>query len=392
MPMKNPDALARTKRDARKRALVRHAPIAVFNEPKTDWVTLRLAPLCFTSNGYVSSVEMRGQALHGEVLQIISSHGLKNWECSLASINQRSDHWCVCIKKNAIEANIDHEGWISVRNLNEEPFFLDQLGGFSYRNLESVHGMPDSILDYREDWEVFPQDQQEDAFTVRHLLSCLFDTLHKHFVQALECGAAHIMARKNSVFAQFERVTWDQWQFFRLDADYDRPFRQSWGNPRSAQLSLGEQLGSAIGPAGERLFAIHVAPGLDISELPTGNDPPSSVPMMTVAPDSAPGSINAWIEGSEAETESGDQAGGGHAESQAPGRPRERLHRKQDKSSPALNRAHGVIDELYPRGVPAQAAEPNVILCRRVGERLKQAGLPGASNDTILRAAGRRRK
>jgi 7-cyano-7-deazaguanine synthase in queuosine biosynthesis len=65
--------------------------------------------------------------------------------------------------------------------------------------------------------------------------------------------------------------------------------------------------------------------------------------------------------------------------------------RVRAKSQPALERARGAISELYPQGLPGQAAEPNTILCRRVGEELKQAGLPGVSDDTILRAAGRRK-
>jgi 7-cyano-7-deazaguanine synthase in queuosine biosynthesis len=65
--------------------------------------------------------------------------------------------------------------------------------------------------------------------------------------------------------------------------------------------------------------------------------------------------------------------------------------RGRGRSKPALERARGVIKELYPKGVPRQAAEPNTSLCRRVGEKLKQAGLPGVSDDTILRAAGRRK-
>jgi hypothetical protein len=61
------------------------------------------------------------------------------------------------------------------------------------------------------------------------------------------------------------------------------------------------------------------------------------------------------------------------------------------RSRPALERAYNAIERLYPTGVPEQAAEPNTILCRRVGETLKNGGLPGVSDDTILRAAGRRR-
>jgi hypothetical protein len=58
---------------------------------------------------------------------------------------------------------------------------------------------------------------------------------------------------------------------------------------------------------------------------------------------------------------------------------------------PAFERAHGVIETLYPKGVPDQAVEPNAILCRRVGAKLKESNMPDVSDDTILRAAGRRK-
>ncbi len=65
--------------------------------------------------------------------------------------------------------------------------------------------------------------------------------------------------------------------------------------------------------------------------------------------------------------------------------------RGRRRGSPGRDRARDAIKELYPNGVPGQAAVPNAILCRRVGEKLKQAKLPGVSADTILRAAGRRK-
>jgi len=61
------------------------------------------------------------------------------------------------------------------------------------------------------------------------------------------------------------------------------------------------------------------------------------------------------------------------------------------KNRPARERARNAIKELYPKGVPNQAAEPNVHLCRRVGQKLNATGLLGVSDDTILRAAGRRK-
>jgi hypothetical protein len=61
------------------------------------------------------------------------------------------------------------------------------------------------------------------------------------------------------------------------------------------------------------------------------------------------------------------------------------------RSQPAFERARRAIEELYPEGVPGQADVPNAILCRRVGVKLKNKGLPNVSDDTILRAAGRRK-
>ena len=65
--------------------------------------------------------------------------------------------------------------------------------------------------------------------------------------------------------------------------------------------------------------------------------------------------------------------------------------RRRAKNRPTFERARGAVEEIYPEGVPSQSAEPNVNLCRRVGEKLKKSGLPNVSNDTILRAAGRRK-
>jgi hypothetical protein len=53
--------------------------------------------------------------------------------------------------------------------------------------------------------------------------------------------------------------------------------------------------------------------------------------------------------------------------------------RRHDKGSPALERAYRAIKEICPEGVPEQTVEPNANLCRRVGKKLKQAGLLGLS-------------
>jgi hypothetical protein len=64
----------------------------------------------------------------------------------------------------------------------------------------------------------------------------------------------------------------------------------------------------------------------------------------------------------------------------------------RSRSRPKLESAQRAIRELYPQGVPEQSVVPNVLLCRLVGEKLMQQGLLNVSDETILRAASRRRK
>jgi hypothetical protein len=65
--------------------------------------------------------------------------------------------------------------------------------------------------------------------------------------------------------------------------------------------------------------------------------------------------------------------------------------RATSRGQPTLERALRMLKELYPDGTPGQAALPNKILCGQIQKKLKEQGLPTVSDDTILRAAGRRR-
>src|SRR5262249_48274316 len=83
---------------------------------------------------------------------------------------------------------------------------------------------PDSwlITDYGKEildadaYEIRP-DQKFALQWHKWLLQALFESWETGFVNAVRLGAAHIMARKHTVLAPFERVTWNQWQFFELD-------------------------------------------------------------------------------------------------------------------------------------------------------------------------------
>jgi hypothetical protein len=102
-------------------------------------------------------------------------------------------------------------------------------------------------------------DQKIAAQCHRRLLRHLFSSWEWSLTQAIESGAAHIMARKQSVLVPFERITWNQWQYFRLDEQLQPPKELKWGEPR---LCIGDWLPwTATGPGGEKLYEIHIAPG-----------------------------------------------------------------------------------------------------------------------------------
>ena len=114
---------------------------------------------------------------------------------------------------------------------------------------------------------------------------------------------------------------------------------------------------------------------------------PDGVPQSTSGPDGETGGIEKTM------VESG--AGAHRDVASAPDRGAAEAHgpsqQGRAKSMPARQRARRVIAELYPEGVPDQSAEPNARLCHRVGGKLKEDGFLGVSDDTILRAAGRRK-
>jgi 7-cyano-7-deazaguanine synthase in queuosine biosynthesis len=146
-------------------------------------------------------------------------------------------------------------------------------------------------------------------------------------------------------------------------------------------LNLYQRHAQAIGNV------LETAVGEYRAELVNRSLPPTSLLMMAVSPGGATlirksaqrdDQLKTWLDELDATKDEAAAA--------------RRSQRPREKSTPALERARAVIAELYPDGVPDQAIEPNKKLCRRVGEKLRVNKLPGVSDDTILRAAARRRK
>jgi hypothetical protein len=64
---------------------------------------------------------------------------------------------------------------------------------------------------------------------------------------------------------------------------------------------------------------------------------------------------------------------------------------RRRKSAPERGRALLAINALWPEGVPSIIILPNCTLCREVAEWLKERRLREIKDDTILRAAKRRK-
>lgn len=106
---------------------------------------------------------------------------------------------------------------------------------------------------------------QHHAFGVdwhRRLVEYFVREQNEALAEAIECGAAHVMARANDIRAPFERIMPDQLHYFTVGQGDDAKPTSS-GRP----LVQGDERQSvAAGPDGAKLFSIRVAPGTAVVE------------------------------------------------------------------------------------------------------------------------------
>jgi hypothetical protein len=129
----------------------------------------------------------------------------------------------------------------------------------------SIGCSPASLLETGEQWMkqlTRCRTEAESQATKMHfwVLRQMSEDWKFQFVNALLGGRIQIMARKNSIFAPFEPVALDQWKFFRLNEPSEKS-KENWIGPQNVNSSALSEC-TATGPAGERLFAIYVAPGV----------------------------------------------------------------------------------------------------------------------------------
>jgi len=95
-----------------------------------------------------------------------------------------------------------------------------------------------------------------------------------------------------------------------------------------------------------------------------------------------------WIEVSVADV--AKAFGRATTDDQAPALRDPRQATRARRTRPASEGAERAVEALYHGKIPTQVEVPNATLFKNVGAWLKSNGLPDVSNDTILRAAGRR--
>jgi hypothetical protein len=263
-PSENTTASPRAKRAAHKRTPAQAAaPPAATHEPKANWVPLWRAPFYCFSNRYIDSPELWADAFNAEIQRRTFQPHVRAPNPNYPELVTASPpEWSWRISKTKMQASISAAGIKTVISPGsvcvhpEGPISLDRW---------LIGGCSDKVLEDSE-WDEIPPDERIAALWHKELLDCLFDTLHSSFVNAVESGAAQIMARKNSVLASFERVTWEQWQFFRLDEIEDPPPAEKlkiWYDPRPFWFERTKRFTcTATSPAGERLYTIYIAPGV----------------------------------------------------------------------------------------------------------------------------------
>jgi hypothetical protein len=262
MLAKNPQGSVETRRAGKRASALDTA--TVLDAPRPDWAPLWRAPFYCYSESYIPSAEIWVEALCGTVNNIASSWSSQFDKHESPKLNQ------VELREWSIQQSKDPEivvtalglrtyikpGWIAVYPEYAEGFDVD----FDVDDW-LIAGWSSGILK-DPDWDNVCPAQQLAAAWHRRLLTGLFQYWKSNFVSALESGAALIMVRKNKILAPFERVTLDQWQLFKLD-DEPRAEEETkmWYDPRQPYWSRKAVVSTATGPTGERLFAIHIAPG-----------------------------------------------------------------------------------------------------------------------------------
>ena len=123
---------------------------------------------------------------------------------------------------------------------------------------------PDYALD-EEGWGKFSSKLQSAANWHQQVVFGILCSFQFGFGAAVMSGAAHIMARKNTVLAPLSALRGINGKVSNWIPNQTQPatWNCPWYDPRRTFLDELVPLSSATGPVGEKLFSIHIAPSMN---------------------------------------------------------------------------------------------------------------------------------
>jgi hypothetical protein len=217
------------------------------DEPRPDWIRLDRASFYCTSDGFFHNRDSWNEAATNEVRRVITINLVKFRSPPLevpADLNFESFKNIPRIALTALGLRLTIEpGCMRLSQPEDETYTLPLLISVSPDSADDVH------------WTDFPAEVVKAAQWYQSLIRELFYQWRRNLNAALRSNAAFIIARKQNVLAPFERVHWDQWQYFNVDELQLQPPKPFWA-PK-----YGFSPATAIGPNGERLYSIFVCAG-----------------------------------------------------------------------------------------------------------------------------------
>jgi hypothetical protein len=241
------------------------APDSSCQEPGDNWIPLDRALWFSSSDGlipqaqWIDSQIARLKLLSAQLTRYPSPPNLR-----IGSSPEPKWSFCqrggkVSIRAGGVETLISRSGSIFVLPSEffelEEPAWSIHIVGLKWLHL---------VLDDQE-WknEVF-ESWRPAIDWHRWLLLRLVDSWREDFSVAVYTGVTRIMARKD-LLAPFERITWDQWQYFAVDRYEDTVARRKGRGVQLRVAMFGEAPPTtATGPTGEKLYSIYIAPGIPL--------------------------------------------------------------------------------------------------------------------------------
>src|SRR5215211_521738 len=172
-------------------------------EPKADWLPLELAPLHYVV-GYTTSAKEWGDQLRKLVdlgVRLRRPQSEYSFEAAadkLETAEDRDRKWAWTYACGITVSFDAHECIVCLEAMEYNVY---------------IHRHPEEFFE-DEDWNKLSEPQRSwfekvVGFVIGRILGA--------FERSIRTGASHVMARKNTVLAPFERVYFDQWQYFSVD-------------------------------------------------------------------------------------------------------------------------------------------------------------------------------